>query len=166
MTEREKILGRIREALTVSAPRPGHHGGAQLAHAPAPSSAQTRQWLPAVGDTFEQQLAAFRENASALKADFQSVKNREELAALLLKLRNAEGWKKIGSHSGELTDDACRALALPVVRTDQPYSANELESCEAGISECDALIAQTGSITWCWREENNCSAICPPRSSC
>jgi L-lactate dehydrogenase complex protein LldG len=146
MTEREKILGRIREALTVTAPRPGHHDGARPKHAVAPSSGQARQWLPAVGDTFEQQLAAFRENASVLKADFQSVKNREELAASLLKLRDAEGWKKIGSHSGELTDVACRALALPVVRTDQPYSVNELESCDAGISECDALIAQTGSV--------------------
>jgi L-lactate dehydrogenase complex protein LldG len=146
MTEREKIFGRIREALTVTAPRPSHHGGALPAYAPAPSSGQARQWLPAVGDTFEQQLAAFRENASALKADFQGVTNREELVALLLKLRDAEGWKKIGSHSGELTDAACRALALPIVRTDQPYSVTELESCDAGISECDALIAQTGSV--------------------
>jgi L-lactate dehydrogenase complex protein LldG len=117
-----------------------------MKHPVAPSSGQARRWLPAVGDTFEQQLAAFRENASALKADFQSVKDREELTALLLKLRDAEGWKKIGSHSGELTDVVCRVLALPIVRTDQPYSVNELESCDAGISECDALIAQTGSV--------------------
>jgi L-lactate dehydrogenase complex protein LldG len=146
MTEREKIFGRIREALAVEAPRPGHHDTAHPAQVGAPPSAQSRQWLPAVGETFEQQLAAFRDNAAGLKADFLALQNRDELNALLLKLRDAEGWKKIASHNGDLTDAACRALALPVVQTDQPYPVNELESCDAGISECDALIAQTGSV--------------------
>ena len=57
-----------------------------------------------------------------------------------------EGWKKVASHGGELTDAVCKTLALPVCRTDQPFSAAELEACDAGITECDALIAQTGSV--------------------
>jgi L-lactate dehydrogenase complex protein LldG len=147
MTEREKILGRISEALSVPAPKPGHHDEPRLhpSFKGAPS-AHAREWLPATGETFEEQLARFRSNAVNLKATFQLANNREELAKLLLELRDAEGWKKIGSHRGELTDAACQTLGLPVCRTDQKFEVNELEACDAGITECDALVAQTGSV--------------------
>jgi L-lactate dehydrogenase complex protein LldG len=148
MTEREKIFARIREALTVKAPLPGHHhdDGKHAPTSASPPSAQARQWLPAAGDTFEEQLARFGANAVDLKIDFHVANDAGELNALLLKLRDAEGWKKIASHAAELTDAACRALALPVCRTDQAYNVGELESCDAGITECDALIAQTGTV--------------------
>jgi len=147
MTEREKILGRIREALKVPAPLPGAHDG-EGRHAPAgtPPSARAREWLPAVGKTFDEQVALFRANATALKADFHFVTSREELAGMLLKIRDQEGWKRVASHAGGLTDAACKTLGLPVCRTDQPYPVNELETCDAGITECDALIAQTGTV--------------------
>ena len=145
MTEREKILARVREALTVAAPLPGHHDTEHHAPTAAPST-HAREWLPPVGDSFEDQLARFRANAIDLKATFYLANNRDELAELLLELRDAGGWKKIASHAGELTDAACKALALPVCRTDQPFNVNELEACDAGITECDALIAQTGSV--------------------
>ena len=147
MTEREKIFARIREALSVPAPVPGHHG--EVSHHPASNGATTahaREWLPPVGDSFEAQLARFRANATDLKATFYLANNRDELAKLLLELRDAEGWKKVASHGGELTDAACQTLALPVCRTDQPFNTSELEVCDAGITECDALIAQTGSV--------------------
>ena len=146
MTEREKIFARIREALTVQAPVPGHHGAGSHAPATAAPSTHAREWLPPVGDSFEDQLARFRANAVDLKATFYLANNREELAKLLLELRDVEGWKKVGSHGGELTDAACKTLALPVCRTDQPFNATELEACDAGITECDALVAQTGSV--------------------
>jgi len=145
MTEREKILGRIREALAVTAPRPGHHDG----EAPAPAAlptARAGEWLPSVGESFDDQLARFRANATDLKATFYAVQNREQLSILLTELSKAEKWAKIASHAGELTDAACRILSLPVCRTDRPYDVNELEACDAGITECDALIAQTGSV--------------------
>jgi L-lactate dehydrogenase complex protein LldG len=148
MTEREKIFARIREALTVVAPLPGHHGPTAQ-HAPPVTSgpsAQAREWLPPVGDSFEDQLARFRANATGLKATFYFCNNGEEQAKLLTELRDVEGWKKIASHTGELTDVACKALGLPICRTDQPFSAGDLEACDAGITECDALIAQTGSV--------------------
>ncbi len=147
MTEREKIFGRIREALTVVAPVPGHHGHPKVeAHKSAPPSSQARQWLPPVNDSFEGQLACFRENAANLKADFHLTNGPDELAKLLTELRDREGWKRIASHAGELTDAVCRTLALPVCKTDQPYNVTELEGCDAGLTECDALVAQTGSV--------------------
>ena len=147
MTEREKIFARIREALTVAAPVPGHHGaGAQHAPASAAPSAHAREWLPPVGDSFGDQLARFRANSSDLKTTFYLCNSRDELAKLLIELRDAEGWKKVASHAGELTDAACTILGLPVSRTDQSINVNELEAADAGITECDALIAQTGSV--------------------
>jgi len=147
MTEREKIFARIREALSVQAPLPGHHGapGHHTSFTVAPS-AQTREWLPPTGDPFEERLARFRTNATELKATFHLVSDRDELAGRLLELRDAEGWKKVASHSGELTDAACSTLGLPVCRTDKSFDVNELETCDAGITECEALVAQTGSV--------------------
>jgi len=147
MTEREKIFARIREALTVQAPLPGHHGetGHHSSFSGVPS-AHAREWLPPTGDSFEDQLARFRANAADLKATFYLANNRDELAKLLLELSDVEGWNKVASHGGELTDAACKTLALPVCRTDQKFDVNELEACDAGITECDALVAQTGSV--------------------
>jgi L-lactate dehydrogenase complex protein LldG len=33
-----------------------------------------------------------------------------------------------------------------MLRTDQSYDVRELEKCDAGFSECDAIIAQTGTV--------------------
>jgi L-lactate dehydrogenase complex protein LldG len=146
VTEREKILGRIREALTVSAPTPGKHGSSGHADLPAHPSSRAGEWLPAVSDTVDEQLGQFRANATDLKANFVLVNSREELTRTLVAMRDSEGWKRIGSHAGELTDAACAALGLPVCHTDQSYSVTELEGCDAGVTECDALVAQTGSV--------------------
>ena len=88
----------------------------------------------------------FKANATTLRADFYVVNNRDELKGQLTALRNAAGWKKIASHAGELTDLAMHTLGLPVLLTDTAYDVSELEQCDAGISECDALVAQTGSV--------------------
>lgn len=147
MTERDKILGRIREALTVPAPRPGHHTSGSHAPADVSPSSQAAKWLPPVGESADAQLAAFAVNATDLRAEFHVLKDAEELTTQLQKLRDVEGWKKIATHAGVLTDPASNALALPVCRTDhEGYSVQELESCDIGITECEALVAQTGSV--------------------
>lgn len=151
MSEREKILGRIREALQVSAPMPGTSGHG---HAAGPASLSTppvtraREWLPRVGPTPAEQLALFAQNAADLKADFQTPGNREELATALARLRDAEGWKQVATHTGELTDFAAHSLGLPLLRTDAAsgYAATDLERCDVGITECDVLVAQTGGV--------------------
>jgi L-lactate dehydrogenase complex protein LldG len=148
MSEKENILARIREALRETAPLPGHshtHGvpplGGSVSGLKGP-----QQWLPSVGPTFQDQLSLFQKNALELKADFHLLNSTEDLSIHLARLRDTEDWKKIGTHKGDLTAIACRAIDLPVCQTDQPYDARDLESCDAGITECDALIAQTGSV--------------------
>jgi L-lactate dehydrogenase complex protein LldG len=149
MSEREKILSRVREALTIAAPFPGEQvDGHHSVQRQAPRSAATgaREWLPPVGPAFDDEVKAFGANAVDLKADFHLLDEPEALAPLMRKLRDAEGWKRAASHAGNLTQRACDALALPVLLTDRPYDVNELESCDVGITGCDALVAQTGSV--------------------
>jgi len=146
LSERENILGRIREALKVSAPLPGSHGDPSV-HAPAePPASHAREWLPSVGASAEEQFALFAKNAADLKADFQLLASRDELKAALLKISTAGKWSRVASHGGELTDFACKSLGLPVTLTDCGYDVQEMETCDAGITECDALIAQTGGV--------------------
>jgi L-lactate dehydrogenase complex protein LldG len=145
VTEREKILGRIREALTVQAPVPGHHAPSP-SPAARPLGARAGEWLPSVGQTFDECVARFRANAADLKAGFHLLAHRNELTSQMLLLRDGEKWKKIASHAGDLTDFVCGTLSLPIVRTDKHYDVTELESCDVGITECDALVAQTGSV--------------------
>ncbi|HEY5705523.1 MAG TPA: lactate utilization protein [Terrimicrobiaceae bacterium] len=147
MSEREKIFGRIREALRVAAPVPGAHDHHERhAVSEAEAAKHISEWLPAVGDTLDDRIELFRANTLELKAEFHLLNNSKEMEGRLQELAIAESWKRIASHSGELTDRACVALALPRLATDGSYNVSELESCDAGVSECDALVAQTGSV--------------------
>ena len=145
MTEREKILARVREALKVAAPLPGSHGETHLATS-AKTISTARQWLPKVGESFDEQLALFAKNAAELKADFQLLNSADEMRLALVRLRDSEKWQRAACHSADLTNAICPSLNLPLVRTDRPYDVHELETCDVGISECDALVAQTGSV--------------------
>jgi L-lactate dehydrogenase complex protein LldG len=146
MSERDNILGRIREALAVAAPVPGHDHDTVRPTPFLPSAVDQRRVLPAVGQSFDKQLALFRKNAAELRADFRLVKDLGALAAELKGISAAEGWQRAASHGGELTGAACQALGLPVLLTDQAFDKRELARCDVGISECDALVAQTGSV--------------------
>jgi L-lactate dehydrogenase complex protein LldG len=145
MGERENILGRIREALTIAAPIPGHHGEAHPPKSDRPASS-ARQWLTPVGETFEQQAALFTRNAGLLKASFHLLNSREELKSKLRELSAAERWAKLATHAGDLNDLARHTLKLPALSTDAAYDVNALEACNVGITGCDALVAQTGSV--------------------
>ncbi|MDP9290828.1 MAG: LUD domain-containing protein [Verrucomicrobiota bacterium] len=140
MSDRDDIFARIAEALTVPAPRPGH---AQAATMESPAS----RWLPPVGEAFEERAELFGVNAIELRADFRLLNSLEECRTDLHEICQHEGWAKIGTHRGTLTNAVCSVLDdLPVYYTDQSYDVNELESCDVGITECDALIGQTGTV--------------------
>lgn len=143
MTNREIVLGRIREALKAEAPPPDSRraaGGTPLL------SVSPKRWLPPVGESIEEQIELFRQNAEDLKTEFHECSNLHEAVQYIEHWAVVDGWKKIGLHSGELTDGLARGLGLAEVRTDAGYVVNDLESCDAGITECEALVAQTGSV--------------------
>jgi len=146
MSERESILARIKEALSVMAPLPGHEAARPHPVLDSEPAHNVRAWLPSVGASFAERLALFRQHAADLKADFHLLESWQEVCSALLAQAKAERWTNIGTHAGELTDAAARALGLPVCQTDLPYAVAALESCDAGLTECDALVAQTGSV--------------------
>lgn len=145
MSEREKILTRIREALTVTAPIPGAHDH----HAPAISereaAAHIPEWLPLVGDSFEDRVDLFRANSADLKTDFRLLSSERHFAKELAKIAKEEQWEKVATHRSDFTS-ACESLKLPILHTDDGYEAQDLAACDAGITACDALIAQTGTV--------------------
>ncbi len=156
MSGKEQILGRVREALRILAPVPGHHGeehghpghsgegsGAPLSHH---ESAEFGQWLPPVGESLEARLELFARNSENLKTEFHLLADRTELAPRLCELARENNWQRIATHSGSLTDMAVPTLGLPTLRTDDGYATGELEQADVGITECTALVAQTGSV--------------------
>lgn len=144
MTERDAIFGRIREALKTKAPMPGHHVAATDDHHDAGGSFQ--QWLPPVGESFAEQVAAFQKASADLKTDFHLFDNEIAAHAKLKEIATTEGWRHVATHRHELTTPATTALGLPVLTTDAGYDVPAMEQCDAGISACDALVAQTGSV--------------------
>ena len=154
MSERENIFARIKEALTHTAH--AHHGH------DLPTIAEQRSVLPPVGISVEDQLTLFARNASELKATFTLVQNQTELATELNALALKENWQRTATHSGELAQASAQSLNLPTIVTDAGYDKHELEKCDAGISECDALIAQTGSVLVTSRSAGGRALSCLP----
>jgi L-lactate dehydrogenase complex protein LldG len=142
--EREKILGRIREALAVPAPR--HHETQKPAAASA-ATASFREWLPAVGATVEERVALFGRQSELLRTDFRRCTDLGDAAAQIAGLAQEHGWRKVALHAGELCKGAAEKLSpeVELLHVAEGYDKRALETCDAGLSECETLIAQTGS---------------------
>ncbi len=147
MSEKDKILGRIREALTLTAPVPG-------AHEPLPDKAgdrtqhddDFRAWLPEVPESRDGQISLFAENSAALKTEFITVSNAADAHHALQQISKREGWNKLAAHHSEAVDPAIAKLDLPTEWVDDDPQVDDLEAADAGISACDMLVAQTGSV--------------------
>jgi L-lactate dehydrogenase complex protein LldG len=150
-SEKENILRRIREALTVPAPHPGHHAPSDTAPSELEAhNGQISHWLPPVHAGFDAQADLFARNSASLKSTFHLLASEAAAVSILATLARAEAWQRVAAHADGLRGPATRgivsALDLPVTWTDTGYDVREMERCDAGITECDALIAQTGSV--------------------
>ena len=153
--QREAVFARIREALRRPAPhRHASHGAADAGNpavdAPLPASDAFRAWLPLVGASLEDQIALFAQNAAQLKADFRGIASLDEAARQLADLAREHNWKRIASHrhplASKLAEGLAEKLPLPCLLTHSGYAIADLEQCDAAITGCDALVAQTGSV--------------------
>ncbi len=150
--QREAVFARIREALR--RPAPHRHDGHvdydmskhSSVHAAPPAAEAFQAWLPAVGASLEDQIALFAQNAAQLKADFRTVASIDEAARQLAALAGENNWKRIASHRHPVASGLAENLGLPCLLTGPGYSTAELESCDAAITGCDALVAQTSSV--------------------
>lgn len=143
MNQRNEILGRIKEALRLEAHRP-IHAGVSADH--ARPGATPREWLPLVPNDLEGMVETFAKNCLDLRTQYSRVATSAELVGKLVELRNAEGWKLIASHRAPILSSILPSVGLPILfMEDQPAIA-EIERADVGITVCDALIAQTGSV--------------------
>ena len=143
--DREPILARVTEALRAPAPR--HH---EIPSKPAPhtTTAPFREWLPPVGESHAEQVALFAKQSEVLRTEFRECADAAAAAQHLAALAAEGGWKKLALHAGRLADAVAAGLpgSLELLRLEAAYSPNALESCDAGLTECESLIAQTGSV--------------------
>ena len=150
--QRDTVFTRIREALRRPAPHrvAGHVEYDMSAHAhpeaPLPESDTFRAWLPVVGPTLNDQIALFAQNSIGLKTDFREAASVEDVIRQLTALAADEKWHRIAAHRHPLVSPIVEKLGVPCVLTESGYSATELEQCDASISGCDCLVAQTGSV--------------------
>ncbi|MEO6909086.1 MAG: LUD domain-containing protein [Abditibacteriaceae bacterium] len=143
--DRKQILNRIRKALKTPAPKLSHPK-AENQLPVINANSDFREWLPLVGESWDEQAALFASNSEALKTEFIICENEQELMEKLKALQLECNWQKIASHKSTFTEKVLLDLALPVTFTDGGYEVANLENSDVGITECDALIAQTGTV--------------------
>jgi len=142
--QRQQVFARIREALR--RPAPHFHGAEANADHEAASADAFRAWLPSVGAGHEEQMALFLENALALRTEVHLVATLEEAGRLLAAIAAENQWRQVAAHRNDLVLALAEKLPRPCLMTDSGYATLDLERCDAGITACDALVAQTGSI--------------------
>jgi L-lactate dehydrogenase complex protein LldG len=166
MNSREAILGRIQEALRVPAAPPsghnhGHDGNGQDGQLSGAQGIQA--WLPLVPSDAEGQLALFQRNCTMLRTELHVVSGQEEARQVLAAVRDAHHWTRAAVHRNEWLDAIVPSLKLEMLYTEERPEAAVLETCSVGITACDALVAQTGSILLTSRSAGGRSlSVLPP----
>jgi L-lactate dehydrogenase complex protein LldG len=143
--DRDAILGRVREALRV--PAPLKHPAERSAGG-EPTTAHFREWLPPVGPTLDEKFALFAKLSESLRSELVVCADLPQAAAAVATLSTDGSWKTLAMHSGPLIDTLVPLLpeGLTRISVDGGYDKNALEACDAGITECELLVAQTGSV--------------------
>jgi L-lactate dehydrogenase complex protein LldG len=104
-----------------------------------------------VGETIQAQVVLFAKQSEILKTQFIECNGIEEVASRLTEIGRENAWKKVAWHSGECTtpmvDAAVRGgTQWEWVRIESGYDPDSVEACDAGVTECEVLVAQTGSV--------------------
>lgn len=143
--DRELILAKIREALRE--PAPLKHPAERSAGG-EPTTAHFREWLPPVGSSADESLALFTRLSETLRSELHLCENAQAAASQLNQIAAEAGWTQIALHRGPLCDalEPLLSASLERVWVDTGYDKKQLESCDAGLSECELLVAQTGSV--------------------
>ncbi len=152
---RAAILARVSEALRVPAPPPqlgGHStspavasGHSALAILPADTS---RPWLPTGGDSPAESLQLLGENLEKLRATVFRVPDLAAAADCLLAQARERDWHRVAYHAHPLVEPLVAGIpcATHCVAAKDSFDKDALEACDAGLTACECLVAQTGSI--------------------
>jgi L-lactate dehydrogenase complex protein LldG len=153
---RETILARVREALRTPAPMPHLKSHAAAPQAPGPQGLPqlnvlpeqaARPWLPDGGETPAERLSILVDNLGKLRALVHRVPDLSAAADLVGTLARERDWKQVAWHDHPLV--APLRAGIPCGSYEirpAAFDKSALEACDAGITACEALVAQTGSI--------------------
>ncbi len=149
---RDAILGRVREALSVKTDahvrevvKKSPHSLPVLANGPDGRTQAVKEFLPAVGESLEEHIAAFKVLSDKLQTEFIVVPSIDSARQAIEQLRQKHAWERVAVHNHELVQTCVNQLSVEFLDTSVNYDAHALEKCDVGISGCDALIAQTAS---------------------
>jgi L-lactate dehydrogenase complex protein LldG len=158
---RDSILARVREALRGgSAGRSSRHNEAKAdlsRHSvaeedtadevqPTDGSTGVRRVLPKVPDDFAGQVALFAERSETLKTEVLQCADEAAASAQLKLLSDREGWESIAFPADNEIRTLLANLSIAKLEVGRSTAKTDLEKVSAGITGCDALIAQTGSV--------------------
>jgi L-lactate dehydrogenase complex protein LldG len=88
----------------------------------------------------------FAKNSADLKTQFIRCVSKADALKALKELAQLDAWQRIAYHREALAAEMAEGLGLPGMTTYAGYDVYALEKSDVGISVCDALIAQTGSV--------------------
>jgi L-lactate dehydrogenase complex protein LldG len=131
------------------APAPRHHDApVATTSANVSVTAPFREWLPKAGNTAEEREALFAQLSAMLRTEFVVGDSLAAAAQHVAQLAADLGWKRLAWHRGKLNEALVSDLpsTVQLLRLESDYDRNELESCDAGLTECECLVAQTGSV--------------------
>jgi L-lactate dehydrogenase complex protein LldG len=149
---RDSILARVREALR------GGSDGSSFAKATkdehlsesetqlADGSGDARVFLPKVPSDFTGQLALFAERSESLRTEFLSCADEAAVIAQLKLLSDREGWESIAFPADSEIQALLANFSIAKLEVSRSTVKTDLEKVSAGITGCDALVAQTGSV--------------------
>ena len=139
---RSDIFARIREALKVKAPKPHLKGDG----GPGKTSSVAKPWLPDGGETADASLNILAEQLAKLKAVLIRVPDHAAAAQAVAELSASKKWKKVAYHGHDLLRPVASALSCETWEADASFDKQRLEGCDAGITTCESIVAQLGSI--------------------
>ena len=166
---RETIMARVREALQVPAPLPHLQtdlAGEMVSPSSSPAGeasatglpsltvlpeAAARPWLPDGGETPDERLEILTANLEKLRASVHRVPDAAAAAVVVAELVQQRNWQRVAWHRHPQVDPVVAAgvtaAGCDTYAVDDPgFDKRQLEACDAGISACESLISQTGSI--------------------
>ena len=148
---RDEILGRIRAALAVAeadlSPGQDHAAAARAVLPPVPDDPST--WPSTFGARLE-----------ALSGRYYRVVDIEEAAGVVARLEQEGHWGTV-----LVQDDPLVSAVTTELTSERVYpgsSAHELAACDAGVTTCRALVAQTGSILVTAADAGRAGTVLPP----
>lgn len=134
---RASILAGIRAALSTPTER-GHH--AVDPHPPVGA----RDVLPPVPPDPSGWPELFAKRLEGLRGRCYRVVDAEEAAGVIARMAHEEGWSAVYLQDDPLVASVTAELEAERVPTGAPAAA--MAACDAGVTTCRALVAQTGSI--------------------